>query len=1159
MNVNQIYVKPVSRPIEGVIKADDKKGLQIEVEEYVLTNEIRKQLENFLNVYNSNTPSSNGVWISGFFGSGKSHLLKMVSYLLESHTSGTDDIVESFKKKCGDDTFFREALQRAVSIPSKSILFNIDQKADITNKKEADALLSVFLKVFNEMQGYFGKQAYIAEFERNLDVRNLYVKFKTEYERIANKPWELGREEHILESDDIAHAYKTVSGSSLEGAIDILDKYRDTYHPSIEDFAELVNAYIQRQTPGFRLNFFVDEVGQYIANNIKLMTNLQTIAESLATKCHGQAWIIVTAQEDIANVVGDVSKQQSNDFSKIQGRFQTRMKLTSQDVAEVIQKRLLSKNQVGERQLKQVYNAQVNNFKTLFDFEDGARSYRNFKNEEHFVASYPFIPYQFTLVQTAIQFLSEFNAFEGRHSSVGERSMLGVFQHAAVLIDKQEVGQLATFDLMFEGIRSSLKSSIQRSITIAEQNLNDEFATNLLKALLLVKYIEEFKATKHNLAILMTSSFGQDIGLLHKQVEEALNTLEQQTYIVRNGTEYSYLTDEEKDIEQKIKNTEVEFSELTEELSKFVFDRIIKENKIGLEKSAVDYPFTRKIDGQIKGKTHDLVVHLITPYHEHASNFPILQSQSMGLNELFIVLPPDDRVIRDLKLLLQTDKYLRLNIRANMDDTAKILTTKQAQNESRKQELEKQIRELLKSATFINDGNQLDLNSGEAQSKVIEGFRSLIRSTYTQFKMLPSTPYKDADVARYLHLKETDDLFNDTTLNESEGELFNFIKSKREQTTRVSLKALIEKFESKPYGWYPPAILCILAKLFARGQVEIRLDGRVLPVGKELTDALLNTRQHPNLILSQVEEFSPAQVRRLKDFFKNFVEQPNRANDAKGLVGETQDELKKLLDTLTTYTKEQRQYPFLSALTPVITALQPVINKSVAWYLTEFENEAENLMVLKETTIDPIQSFMSSNQKHIYDEARNFLNQQDANLASVGYGDAATMKQLLDSPTCFRDKQMPRVKTLTDQLQQQIQHKLAEAQQTASDALSALRSRLEQDERVQYLSNEQLIQMGDLFANAHRRLQQIGTIAVVEREVKRLEEEITTAFLNMAQAQTTSNSPLPVDEPRYVKSSSITVSFNKVSLDDEGDLEDYLKQLHQAYLNEIRNGRRIQL
>ena len=81
----------------------------------------------------------------------------------------------------------------------------------------------------------------------------------------------------------------------------------------------------------------MDEVGQYIAENVKLMTNLQTIAESLNTKCRGQAWVIVTSQQDMEAIIGDGKAFQSQDFSKIMARFDVKMPLNSADVAEVIQ------------------------------------------------------------------------------------------------------------------------------------------------------------------------------------------------------------------------------------------------------------------------------------------------------------------------------------------------------------------------------------------------------------------------------------------------------------------------------------------------------------------------------------------------------------------------------------------------------------------------------------------------------------------------------------------------------------------------------------------------------------------------------------------------------------------------------------------------------
>ena len=504
--LRSIFAKDVDRPIDGVIKADDEASLRIELDEYVITGEIAQRLERFLEAYN-NYDTANGVWISGFFGSGKSHLLKMLALLMENREVDGVRAFDIFSEKLADNPMLSGALRKAVSTPSRSILFNIDQKADVISKTDVDALLSVFQKVFDEACGYYGKLPHIAQFERDLDERDQLATFKSAYATAAGKTWERGREQAALERKNIATAFAAATGGDPSDARDILGQYRSDTRVSIEDFANNVKVWIDKQAPKFRLNFFVDEVGQYIAENVKLMTNLQTIAESLNTKCKGQAWVIVTSQQDMEAIIGDGKTFQSQDFSKIMARFGVKMPLNSADVAEVIQRRLLSKNEDGQIRLGNLHDREENNLKTLFDFTDGSIKLKNFDGRKNFVASYPFPPYQYMLFQMAITSLSQHNAFEGKHSSVGERSMLGVFQEVAKTLADRPVGGLATFDLMFEGIRTALKSSVQQSVQIAERNLDDAFAVRVLKALFLVKYVKEFKPTVRNISILLLSEF----------------------------------------------------------------------------------------------------------------------------------------------------------------------------------------------------------------------------------------------------------------------------------------------------------------------------------------------------------------------------------------------------------------------------------------------------------------------------------------------------------------------------------------------------------------------------------------------------------------------------------------------------------------------------
>ena len=976
MPLSAIFTKPIDRPIEGVIKADDEAHLLQEVEEYVLTNEVARRLDELLGAY-LDYQGANGVWISGFFGSGKSHLLKMLALLFEDRQIDGQRALDLFLPKLADNTFLRADLQRAVAIPSRSILFNIDQKADVISKTEIDAVLAVFAKVFDEMCGYYGKQGYIAQFERDLDSRGLYDTFKQAFAEVSGLDWEMGREQALLEGHNIDTAYTQATGVPADNARGILDKYRADYHLSIEDFAETVDAYIQRQGPDFRLILFVDEVGQYVADSTKLMTNLQTVAESLATVSKGRAWLMVTAQEDMHRVFGDAGTQQTDDFSKIQDRFKTRLKLTSADVEEVIRKRLLDKNARVRSQLSRVYEAEHNAFRTLFDFADGSQTYHTYRDEEHFIQGYPFVPYQFPLFQSAIQGLSMHNAFEGRHSSVGERSMLAVFQQVAIQIGDHQIGQLATFDLMFEGIRAALKTQIQKAVTTAEEHLDDAFAVRLLKALFLVKYVKEYRATARNLTVLMVDAFETDLSALRTRVEAALALLEQQTYIQRTGEEYEYLTDEEKDIEQEIKATEVEAAAVADELGKLIFDTVIRDRKIRHAENGQDYAFTRKLDDRVLGRQYELTIHVVSPFHSLAGQDEVLRAQSMGRSELLVILPLNDRLMRDLLLYKQTDKYVRLNITTVQQGSVRnILIDKQSQNGDRLKALRTLADELVGEAALVVDARDLEIGSSDPRTRITQGFHALLTRAYPNLRMLRGIDYAQQDVAKFLRPEAT--LFGDheATFSEAEQEALAFVQGQNRQGLRTTMQGLLSKFDHSPYGWYLAAIQGTVAKLLGRGKLEANRDGVILEEG-ELERALLNTHGYANLILEPQITFTASQVRRLRDFHANFFDGPPAANEAKALAIETGNAFKGLHQELVTLQSQSASYPFLAALKEPITQIAALTGRRYTTYLTELHQHEDALLDLKEEVLDPVRRFMHGQQREIYDEARRLLQAED--------------------------------------------------------------------------------------------------------------------------------------------------------------------------------------
>ncbi len=1191
-SLQSIFAKKIDRPIEGVIKADDEASLRLELEEYVLTNEVEKRLESFLEAYN-NYEGANGVWVSGFFGSGKSHLLKMLALLLENREIDGTTALDLFQPKCGDNGILRGDLKRAVAIPSKSILFNIDQKADVISKTQIDALLSVFVKVFDEMSGYYGKQGHIAQFERDLESRGLYASFKDEYEVISGRPWTAGREQALLESRNIAKAYAQVTGSDEASAVGILDKYRSQHRVSIEDFAEQVHAFIESQPPHFRLNFFVDEVGQYIAENVKLMTNLQTIAESLATRCKGRAWIIVTAQEDMGSVVGEMGQQQGNDFSKIQARFANRMKLTSADVAEVIQKRLLLKNDTGIELLEEVYREQSNNFRTLFDFADGAQSYRNFQDRDHFIYCYPFIPYQFSLFQASIQNLSLHNAFEGKHSSVGERSMLGVFQQVAIQIGTHAMGDLATFDLMFEGIRTALKSQIQKAIIQAENNLDSPYAIRVLKALFLVKYVKEFKSTLRNICVLMMESFDQELKVLKKQTEEALDLLEQQTYIQRNGDLYDYLTDEEKDIEEEIKNTDVENSEVAAELETIIFDQVIRHRKIRFDENGQDYSFSRRLDDRLFGREHELSIHVISPFGEESDNPQMLAAKSMGSPaELFVILPSDDRLITELLMYKRTDRYIRQNVTSTQrDELKRILSDKGFQNQNRLADLKLKLSGLIAKARLSLAGSELEIRGEDAQSRIMKGFPELIIRTYPNLRMLRGISYTEDKVKTILQGQSGTLFGNDaTSLTEAEQEMMAFIQSNHRSGIRTTVKSILERFERKPYGWYYAAMLCILAGLCVRGKVEVRSDGSLLD-GETLERALLNSHAHGNVTLELQVEFSASQVRSLKQFFEEFFDKPPRSGEAKALGLETGEAFDVLVSQLTSLEVQKENYPFLGALSSILEKLAGLKGKPYAWYLTEISREEDALLDMKEGVLDPIRKFMSGPQKGIYDEARQFLSEHENNLDYLNddegnggldfqEGDEAplsssALRQQLIDPNCFKGGQMQRLKSQISDLLKRVESRINEERRRSLEKLDTLWSRLKSTNEFSSLDKKHQENIQNQFNEVRSRIEGQTLIPVIRDSLRRFEDSDYPAILTRlhereAVENSASNQPETADTKEEVSKKqkkasppiplrSLTVEFNGLWLFEEADVDRYLKSLREAMMMEIKEGKRIQV
>jgi energy-coupling factor transporter ATP-binding protein EcfA2 len=1167
--MRSIFAKPVDRPIDGVIKADDDASLRIELDEYVITDEIGRRLETFLEAYN-NYDTANGVWISGFFGSGKSHLLKMLALLMENRVIDGVRAFDIFAPKLSDNPMLAGALRKAVSVPSKSILFNIDQKADVISKADVDALLSVFQKVFDETCGYYGKLPHIAQFERDLDERGQLAAFKSAYEVAAGKPWERGREQAALERKNIATAFAAVIGGNPSDAQDILGQYRVDTRVSIEDFANRVKGWIDKQAPKFRLNFFVDEVGQYIAENVKLMTNLQTIAESLNTKCRGQAWVIVTSQQDMEAIIGDGKTFQSQDFSKIMARFAVKMPLNSADVAEVIQRRLLCKTDAAQITLGNLYDREENNLKTLFDFTDGSIKLKNFNGREQFISSYPFPPYQYMLFQMAITALSQHNAFEGKHSSVGERSMLGVFQEVAKAMAEQPVGELATFDLMFEGIRTALKSAAQQSIQIAEKDIQDidHFAVRVLKALFLVKYVKEFKPTVRNISVLLLSEFDADQTKQRRKIEEALSFLERNTLIQRNGEVYEFLTNEEKDVEAEIKGLDVDPSELTKELETLAFDTILRHRKIKYLSTGNEYSFSRKLDDHLLGREYELSINVISPFNDDVASPEAVRMRNMSREELAVVLQPDVRFIRDLTLFKQTDKFIR-QARAGSQQPGRdrIVAEKGDQNGRRYKDLELRLRKLMAGARLFVRGDELDISGEEPQERIVSGFQGLVDKIYVNLPMLRGVTYAEADILKAA--SPGSGLFGNSGegLTEAEQDVLNYVQGQARNGVKVSVKYLTERFGAKPYGWPTTAVLCLAASLSGKGKLEARSDGSVLERA-DLARNLNNSHALANILLTPQTEFTSAQIRKAKELYKDFFDLPSDGTDPRTIGAEWIESTKSLSDELSRLVAQKTQYPFLAALEPLSAKIAAMVGKPATWYITEPATQEDDLLGTKEAVLDKVRSFMSGAQKEIYDDAREFLRHQEANISYVDAAAGDALSDVLSDPVCYKGTAIQSLKSGLYALKDRVELTVLEERKAVIAAVNDCASKVAQTPEFQALAQDERERIKHSIEAHKTGLDGVKMIPILRDRTNGVKLDLLPRILAEVERLNRPAVPQPTQgmggppappppTPTYINASEIKVAFAKHYLTEEADVEQYIQEMKEILLQQIRAGKKV--
>lgn len=883
MKIQDMFVDDINRKINGVIKVDQEdNSTEQELNEYVITRELKKHFITFFNYYDDafDVPTSDiGVWISGFFGSGKSHFLKMLSYILENRTINGIPTVERFRKKFADDPATFMLIDKATKAPTETILFNIDIEG--FSNKDNTAVLKVFAKMFYNHLGFLGEDLKVAKLEQFVAKQGKTEEFRRVFEEKNGATWVETRESFGFFEDDVVETLEEVLGMSETAARNWFNG-TETAEISIAQLVSEIKDYVNSKPKNFRLLFMVDEVGQYVGTDTNLLLNLQSLVEKVGSECGGKVWIVCTGQEAIDEII----KVRMDEFSRIQARFKTRLSLSSSAVDEVIQKRLLTKKSEAKTVLTDLYERNDYVLKNLFSFTDSVLDIKGYSGAEEFVVNYPFVPYQFILIQKIFSEIRKHGA-AGKHYSGAERSMLDGFQIVARSIENKDEHAIAPLYPFYDSVHSFLDGSIRRVIERCQKAADnhdgiEDYDVKVLKLLYLIRYIDDVKANLDNIVILMADNIRTDKIELRQTVQKSLDRLKSQNYIDRRGDAYIFLTDEEQDIARDIANTSVDTAKIVERIGNMIFGDIYTQKKYRYGK--YDFPFDEMVDSTFIGAvTGGMTLRFLTVAADVTDKQELrLMTESKGAA---IVVLADTPYYESLENAMKIRKYVKQRnvnqlaksvqdiIRDQQDEAGKYET-------SAKEELEKAIA----GAEFYVDGEHIEIKSGTPVSKIDQALEYLVAHVYSELDLITKNAETDADIIEILR-GTNPQMAGMEDNRDAAAKVEEYLEMQSMKKLPTSMDDIQTRYQKIPYGWKEIDIAAVVALLIYQQKVTIKYGGaQIRPDNPKLPDMLRKKTERGKAMISMKQSASAQKMKAAKEIMREYFDIMDVPDDQDALV-----------------------------------------------------------------------------------------------------------------------------------------------------------------------------------------------------------------------------------------------------------------------------------
>ncbi|WP_314964418.1 BREX system P-loop protein BrxC, partial [Oribacterium sinus] len=845
----------------------------------------------------------------------------------------------------------------------------------------------VFLKVFNNSLGFCGAIPYIADLERKLTEDGKYEEFKASYQKVTAHDWYEERHEFLSKQDRVVNALVDMGYMSEKAAWNWCDAAIGDYQISIEDFAKRVKAYIDSMGNNHHVVFLVDEIGQYIGDDSKLMLNLQTVTEELGRECMGKAWVIVTSQQDIDSI----TKVKGNDFSKIQGRFDTRLSLSSANVDTVIKKRILDKNETAAQTLRLLYEQKSTIIKNLIVFNDGVEK-KLYANDRDFAEVYPFIPYQFNLLASVLTSIRTHGA-SGKHLSEGERSMLALFKESAEAIKEKEVGAIVPFHRFYDALENFLDHSHKGVIMKAYDNNyinpdhkeSDVFTINVLKALFMIKYVLEIESNIDNIVSLMVENIDDDRITIKEKVEESLKVLMRQMLVQKNGSLYVFLTDEEQEINREIDSQNVEMAEVINKVSEMIFEDIFTDKKYRYPtfNGRYSFGFNQAVDDRPykSGQGYDFGLRILTPWYEGGNDDTTLRMMSGQGREVLVVLPNDAAFLDEIRQYLKIEKFLRLNTSTQLAKYETIKEAKRVEMRERNANAKLYLTESLKEATIYVNGDTVRTSAKEVTGRISESIGRLVQIVYNKLSYI-DVACGEAEIRKMFHSTNQLTLGLEGTTEPNThalDDVLAFIAQNTHMHMKTSMKTIKDRFMKAPYGFVEDDVHWLVARLFKRGDLAFTVNGASVNQNNKTEEELISfiTKKTfvEKLLMEERVRVNEKDKKAVRDVMKEVFGTSGVAEDEDSIMKNFQRYAQNTINEILRLEPQYQRYTFpgKKALETGKRIMQSVLQiQSPLEFFQYVSKNREDYYDFMED-YEPVKAFFNGEQQQIFTRALDIL------------------------------------------------------------------------------------------------------------------------------------------------------------------------------------------